>query len=92
MSAFVKMGDTVPDIEEGLNAGMWTIGLTKSGNGLGLTREEADSLAPDVLAARLGAIEKSLRRAGAHYVVETIADTPPLLDEIAARLQQGERP
>ena len=29
LEAFVKIGDTLPDIEEGLNAGMWTIGLAK---------------------------------------------------------------
>src|SRR3990172_3610926 len=34
MEACVKIGDTLPDIEEGLNAGMWTIGLAKTGNEL----------------------------------------------------------
>jgi beta-phosphoglucomutase-like phosphatase (HAD superfamily) len=28
----VKIGDTVSDIEEGKNAGMWTIGLTRIDN------------------------------------------------------------
>jgi len=26
MEAFVKVGDMLPDVEEGLNAGMWTFG------------------------------------------------------------------
>ena len=32
MEAMVKIGDTLPDIEEGLNAGMWTVGLARTGN------------------------------------------------------------
>ena len=38
MEAFVKVGDTLPDIGEGLNAGMWTIGLARTGNEMGLDR------------------------------------------------------
>ena len=29
---------------------------------------------------------------GAHYVVDTIADVSPLLDEINVRLARGDRP
>jgi len=42
MEAFVKVGDTLPDIEEGLNAGMWTIGLAETGNEMGLTEAQID--------------------------------------------------
>ena len=40
LSACVKIGDTESDIAEGRNAGMWTIGVTRSGNTVGLS--EAD--------------------------------------------------
>jgi len=33
-----------------------------------------------------------MAQTGAHYVVDTIADVPPLLDQINARLAAGERP
>jgi len=92
MAALVKVGDTLPDIEEGLNAGTWTIGLSRSGNELGLTERESRELASGVLAARLAQIEQRLRQAGAHYVAATIADVPPILDAIEARLRQGEQP
>ncbi len=71
---------------------MWTIGLTKSGNELGLTECEAGALDPLELAARLSPIEQRMRQAGAHYVAETIADVPALLDAIEARLRLGEQP
>jgi phosphonoacetaldehyde hydrolase len=92
MEAMVKIGDTVSDIQEGLNAGMWTIGVTKTGNEIGLTEAEVDALAPDDLQRRLDTAESRLRAAGAHYVTESIASCPPVIAAINARLTQGERP
>jgi len=37
MESIVNVGDTLPDIWEGLNAGMSTIGLAKTGIEMGLT-------------------------------------------------------
>lgn len=92
MEAIVKVGDTVPDILEGLNAGMWAIGLALTGNEMGLTEAEIEALEPDVRARRLERAYTRLAQAGAHYVVDGISDVPPILDEINARLARGERP
>jgi phosphonoacetaldehyde hydrolase len=92
MEAVVKIDDTVPGIEEGLNAGMWTIGLTRTGNEIGLSEAEVNALAPETLQARLAQANQRLSQAGAHYVCEGIWEVPYLLDEIAARLSQGGRP
>jgi len=92
LEAFVKVGDTLPDIEEGLNAGMWTIGLAKTGNEIGLPEAEIAALDPEIRGARLARAYKRMRQTGAHYVVDGIADVPPLLDLINARLAGGERP
>ncbi|NJD18322.1 MAG: phosphonoacetaldehyde hydrolase [Gemmatimonadetes bacterium] len=92
MEAIVKVGDTLPDIDEGLNAGMWTIGLARTGNEIGLPEAEVAALEPQVLEARLARAYERMQHAGAHYVVDGISDVPPLLDEINARLARGERP
>ena len=92
MEAMVKIGDTLPDIEEGFNAGMWTIGLAKTGNELGLTEERIAALDPDVLQAKLARAYQRMQHSGAHYVVDGISDVMPVLDDINARLQRGERP
>ena len=92
MEAVVKVGDTLPDIAEGLNAGMWTVGVTQTGNGLGLGQAEVEALDPGVLRARLTAVREQMYAAGAHYVVEGIGDVPALLDEIDLRLARGEHP
>jgi len=92
LEAMVKIGDTVSDIQEGLNAGMWTIGVSRTGNELGLTEAEVARLEPAVLKARLESIRDRLQAAGAHYVVEGIWDCPAVVEEINERLARGERP
>ena len=92
MEAIVKVGDTLPDIEEGLNAGMWTIGLAKTGNEIGLNEQEIADLPQDILEAKLTQAYTRMYQTGAHYVVDGIWDVPPILDLIDERLQRGERP
>jgi len=92
MEACVKIGDTMPDVEEGLNAGMWTIGLAKSGNELGMNEKEIAALPADRLQARLERAYQRMAAAGAHYVVDTIADVLPVIDRIHERIAAGERP
>jgi len=92
LEAVVKIGDTVADIQEGLNAGMWTIGITLTGNEMGLTEAEAQALDPEERRRRVASIEERFRAAGAHYVAGGIGDCLPLLDAIEKRLAQGEQP
>ena len=92
MAAIVKIGDTLPDIAEGLNAGMWTVGLAKTGNELGLNAQEIEGLASEELADRLVGARTRLARAGAHYVVDGIWDCDDIIDDINARLARGDRP
>jgi phosphonoacetaldehyde hydrolase len=92
MEACVKVGDTLPDIEEGLNAGMWTIGLAKSGNELGMNEREIAALSADQLQARLERAYERMAAEGAHYVVDTVADVLPVIDRIGQRIAAGERP
>jgi len=84
--ACVKVGDTVADIAEGLNAGMWTVGVTKTGNELGLSQAEADALPGGELAHRLTAASERLLAAGAHYTIESLAELPAVIDSIDQRL------
>ncbi len=92
MESLVKVGDTLPDIAEGLNAGMWTIGLAKTGNEIGLTEEEINKLDPEIYDSKLKKAYQRLAQAGAHYVVDGISDILPLLEVINSRLARGEKP
>lgn len=92
LEAMVKIGDTISDIQEGLNAGMWTIGITKTGNEMGLTEQEVNSLSPEDLKSRIQSIADAYRNAGAHYIVEGIWECPAIIEDINNRLSRGEGP
>jgi phosphonoacetaldehyde hydrolase len=88
----VKVDDTEPGILEGINAGTWTVGVAASGNAMGLSRDEHDALDADEYLDRYLAAEQRLKRSGAHFVIETVADLIGVVDEIEGRLRRGERP
>lgn len=92
MEACVKVDDTVPGVEEGLNAGMWTIGLAISGNEVGMMLDEWNALSSDEQESKRARAYTRMRQCGAHYVVDSIADMMPCIDDIQARIHRGERP
>lgn len=92
MSAFVKVDDTLAGIEAGLNAGAWTVGVTMTGNEIGLSESEVKALPTHELESRLAAADKRMRQAGAHYTVQSIANLDEVLDDIESRLRRGDRP
>jgi phosphonoacetaldehyde hydrolase len=91
-AAVLNIGDTLPDVLSGLNAGVWSVGVTRTGNMLGLSLAEDRALPEAERQTRLAAAEKSMRTAGAHYVVETFADVVDCLDAVEERLARGEQP
>ncbi len=91
-AAVVNFGDTLPDIESGKNAGVWSIGVTRSGNMLGLPEAEANALPADEMKDWLDNAGEAMRAAGAHYVVDSFADGLACFADIEARIARGERP
>jgi phosphonoacetaldehyde hydrolase len=92
LEACVKIGDTVSDIQEGLNAGMWTIAVAATGNEVGLTEQEFNALDAHDQESRTRQARERLAGAGAHYVTDSIANCDDVLDDIEARLRVGETP
>jgi phosphonoacetaldehyde hydrolase len=90
--AVVKIGDTIPDVEDGLNAGAWSVGVTKTGNMLGLSEEEVGRLPLEELAKRLKEAERFMSRAGAHDLMDGIEDAPAVIEKINGRLAAGDKP
>jgi phosphonoacetaldehyde hydrolase len=88
----VKIGDTVPDIEEGLNAGVWSVGVVLTGNMLGLSEEELASLPEPEREDRAGRARAEMARAGAHYIIDGVGDVLEVVEAIEARLAAGETP
>lgn len=92
MEAIVKVDDTLPGIEEGLNAGMWSVGLARTGNEIGLNEQEINALPAEDYQRRIARARRRMAQTGAHYVVDGITDLLPVLDDIDKRLAAGERP
>jgi phosphonoacetaldehyde hydrolase len=91
-AAAVKVGDTVSDIQEGLNAGMWAVGVAATGNEVGLSAAELAALSATERTLLSSQARETLRSAGAHYVIDGVQDLLPVLEEIDQRLASGERP
>jgi len=92
MRSIVKIGDTPADIEEGRNAGMWTIGVTRTGNEVGATAQEWEHLQSADQTLLLNNASERLTASGAHYTAPSVAECDAILDEIDARLARGENP
>ena len=91
-SSVVKVDDTGVGIEEGLNAGTWTVGLAVSGNAVGLPLAQWEALDTAKQEALRQIATAKLKAAGAHYVIDSVADLLPVLDNIEAKLAQGLKP
>ena len=91
-AACVKVDDAAVGIREGREAGVWTVGVTASGNGVGLEADALAALSADDRQARIGAAATELEAAGAHYLIDSVADLWPVLEAIGARVAASERP
>ncbi|GGI44415.1 hypothetical protein GCM10008018_06990 [Paenibacillus marchantiophytorum] len=88
----IKVGDTVSDIQEGVNARAWTVGVIQGGSELGMSEEEVAACDPQQLLMRMAAVAETFRAHGAHYVIDTIGELDTLLPLINERLLKGDRP
>ena len=85
--ACIKVDDAPVGIEEGRLAGCWTVGLSGSGNGVGLDLESYAALRPEERRKRLAAAEAPLRAAGADFIIEDVSALMPVVHEIAAKIE-----
>ena len=89
--AVVKVGDTVVDIEDGKNAGVWSVGVVDSSNEMGLSAEAFAMLSEeDRDELRLG-VRSKFFAAGADAVIQDLSELPPLVAEFNRRLRTGRR-
>jgi phosphonoacetaldehyde hydrolase len=88
----IKIDDTEVGVAEGVNAGAWSVGVAVSGNAFGLSAADTKALAPEDYARRRARAQAVLCAAGAHYVIDSVADLPPIVALIEGRLARGERP
>lgn len=78
----VKVGDTLADIREGVNAKVWSIGIVTGSNEMGLTEEEYNHRTSEELSLLKKEVRDRMLAAGAHYVLDTITDLPACIEKI----------
>jgi len=88
----VKVDDTTPGIDEGNAAGTWTVGVSKSGNEVGLSVEEMERADPAEVSRLNDAARKKLLDGGALHVIDSVAELIPVIDRIDALIAAGAKP
>ncbi|HVW73322.1 MAG TPA: phosphonoacetaldehyde hydrolase [Rhizomicrobium sp.] len=84
--ACIKVDDSAVGIEEGRLAGCWTVGLSASGNGVGMPRDAFLALPPQERRSKVAEAEVPLREAGADFIIEDVSLLMPVVQEIARRI------
>ena len=90
--SFIKVDDTEPGIKEGKAFGCWTVGVAVSGNALGLSYEDLVALPQKDSIHLIESARKTMQAMQPDYVIDSVADLLPVIDQINRRLDLGEKP
>lgn len=88
----VAVDDAPVGIEAGRNAGLWTIGVAGSGNGVGLAHAEFMALSAEDRTERMAPVIAQFTAAGADFVIESVADLARAIRAIEEALARPELP
>jgi len=91
-ASVVKIDDTPPGIGEARAAGCWAIGVALTGNIAGWSAEEIAAVPDAEKSAARARATRELTDAGAHLVIDSIADLPAALATVESRLASGQNP
>jgi len=86
MDTCVRVSHTMYGIEEGLNAGMWTIACATTGPAVPLNGPG------DTEALKAKRIQDGFYKLGCHYVIDGIWDLPAAMADIEAKMARGVKP
>ena len=77
----IKVGDTVSDIKEGLNAGVITIGVIEGSSTLGLNEEEFNNLDKIKKTELVEKVKQIYLDAGADYVINNLSELIDIINK-----------
>ena len=91
--SLIKVDDTAGGIGEGLNAGCWTVGVSKWSNYVDVDSFLHERILTDKeLEIRRASSRNILLKSGAHYVIDDINSLPEVINDINSRMDLGETP
>ncbi|MCL1803778.1 MAG: 2-aminoethylphosphonate--pyruvate transaminase [Eubacteriaceae bacterium] len=85
----VKVGDTIADIAEGINANTWTVGVIMGSSELGLSRDDVERITGSELQARKDTVRAAYYKAGADYIIDDMNELIGVLADINRKLAQN---
>lgn len=89
----VKVDDTNTGIEEGLNAGCWTVAISDYGNYMNIdSYGHWLKMDEDERQQRREHSRTKMMESGAHYVIHEFKDLLSVVEDINMRLEMGENP
>jgi phosphonoacetaldehyde hydrolase len=88
----VKVGDTTSDMQEGVNAGVWTVGVIVGSSEMGLSLDEYTSLPDRDKQELISKTSDIFLENGADYTIKTMEELPELIDHINLLIADGKRP
>jgi phosphonoacetaldehyde hydrolase len=86
LDSVVKVGDTIEDIREGLQAKVHVVGVITGSNELGLSEDEIDEMPEIQLNKKKEIVRNRMLEAGAHHVIDSIGELPHLIHFINSLL------
>lgn len=93
IEAVVKVDDTVGGVGEGLEAGCWAVGVSRYSNYMDIdSLSHENTLSEKEIEQRHTASKEILKKTGAHYVIDTIAELPYVVADINNKLRCGKTP
>lgn len=88
----VKVGDTAADIKEGLQAGVWSVGVLVGSSQMGKSYDEFVNCSEMAKKQAIQRAEQAFIEYGADFTIQTMKELPQLIEKINRLLAQGKRP
>ena len=93
IQSVVKVDDTVSGVGEALEAGCWGVGIARYSNYMDIDSLEHEKSLPEAeMQRRLAFTRETLRKAGAHYIIDELNELPAVVEDVNVRLARGEKP
>jgi len=94
IESVIKVDDCCSGVNEGINAGCWTVGVSDWSNYTEVESiEQWEAMSETERKERQDmSRQKLLKESGAHYVADSIKDLPRIVEDVNRRLALGEKP
>ena len=87
VSEVLKVGDTVADVGEGINAGAWTAAVVCTGNEIGLPQSTFNDLSEETRNELISVASEKLKNAGANYIIKNMNELFSVIEDINIKLK-----